>query len=106
MARKGDICAIERRSSYTSLKTGTHTHWDWYIGKVTSATRGGIVKSADFYGKNEGFPVWTARAMPYDRGSWWRAYSIAEEYQVAAQSLIGREFANPDEMRAAIKSVA
>jgi hypothetical protein len=78
--------------------------WDWYIGRVKSAKRHGTIKTAEFYGQNEGFPVWTQEAREYDRGSWWRAYTISAEYQSRASELIGREFSSGDELRAAIKA--
>lgn len=101
-ARKGDICAIERRSSSTMMHGKTTVAWDWYIGRVTSATRDGVIKTAEFYGQNEGFPVWTQLAREYDRGSWWRAYTISDEHKPTAEKLIGQEFASADQLRKTI----
>lgn len=93
-ARKGDVCAIEQRHSSYSKPRST-----WYVGRVESASRAGVIKTASADLPTESGKPFPMAFREYDRDATvgWRTLTISNPImRVAATNLIGREFASSD----------
>jgi hypothetical protein len=108
VARKGDVVAIERRHSSTYVHGQTVRHSTWHVGRVESASRDGLVKSA-----SADLPTESGRPFPMKFGEWerqhnvWAAYTITDvRLREAAARLVPCEFQSGEELKAAIRAAA
>ncbi len=104
MARKGELCAVAKRHSSTAVHSNTTETWTWEIGRIARASRDGktirqavIDRNLDT-GEVESF--WEG-----DYGLWWKCLTISPERQKDAATLLGREFASIEELRAAFPPI-
>jgi hypothetical protein len=110
LPKRGDVVAVQVRSSVTAMHGPTTSEWTWYLGVAGHVTRAGRVETAIIVRQCGDGSLMREERKAYDRGTWWTPYTIQRDMQPAAKAALnrqpGHEYVNRDYIRQAIVGAA